>query len=115
MPKEDIKKFTEEEFMETLKKNIFGRGWEGKLAPPQWKQKTDALDIDLKNLWDTITEIVKDDLETQASLSILEDKANKLEKWQNRAEDKSAELNLGQWVCSLEDGLDALEIYTKAP
>ena len=112
---EDIKTYTEEEMIETLKKNIFGRGWEGKLAPPQWKQKTDDLDQDLKNLLEIVTQIVKDDIETQTGIAILEDKANKLEKWQNRAEDKSAELNLAQRVCNLEDGLDALEIYTKAP
>ena len=104
----DIKKFTEEEFMETLKKNIFGRGWEGKLALPQWKQKTDELDWDLKNLLDIVTQMVKDDVETQASITILEDQANKLENWQNRAEDKSEELNLAQRVCSLEDDVEAL-------
>ena len=81
----------EEQRLEAQKRYVRnpGRGtsWEGKLAPPQWTQEMDAL----------------------------EKRVAMLEKWQNRAEDKSAELNLGQRVCSLEDGLDALEIYTKAP
>ena len=105
---EDMNTYTEKEVIETLKKNIFGRGWEGKLAPPQWKQKTDDLDQDLKNLLEIVTQIVKDDIETQTGIAILEDKANKLEKWQNRAEDKSAELNLGQRVCNLENDMEAI-------
>ena len=35
-----------------------------------------------------------------------------LEKWQNRAEDKSVEMNLGQRVSDLEDEVEALGDYT---